>query len=447
MSQPRKGKVKMEFVHVASKPPTSGIDYNHAIMAQNNLCLYSIIEGMRRQDFNTHTLNDTLHTIKKYAESYVRPSRGKVFVDSGGYSIIQGAVHPSAVPRFVQCYNAMLRFEPEAFDKIFSLDIPWSKVFREMNTRQKIMAFNDYALSTARDILLAEPEARERFSFVWHFKMPTQYAIWDNLYAKHGLNQIIRHRAIGGMVALRGITGIRFSPFIGMAYRCLLDYLDAGRFDQNFTLHLLGMYLPYDRFEMAVLDGLFARYLEGEAQAFTTYDSINPLQSTRVGTDIPLFQFNGTGLKVYPNLVDAPADVLTHVYHDPVLVGFVQEEIARRRAGENLKHASSFGPLNIYSHRQVNKFFEHLVAMHGLAEVFFQEWSLTKIKGHFTSVLGSLGQVYPTLFTPHLRDSIMRNVAITYQFHRWFVDDRSRAGLDSLLQDNIRRIGFPADLS
>ena len=43
------------------------------------------------------------------------------------------------------------------------------------------------------------------------------------------------------MVALRGITGIRFSPFIGMAYRCLLDYLDAGRFDQDFTLHFLGM--------------------------------------------------------------------------------------------------------------------------------------------------------------------------------------------------------------
>jgi hypothetical protein len=65
------------------------------------------------------------------------------------------------------------------------------------------------------------------------------------------------------------------------------------------------MYLTYDRFEMAILDRLFDRYLEGEAQVVTTYDSINPLQSTREGKDIPLFEFTGTGLSVHDNLVDA----------------------------------------------------------------------------------------------------------------------------------------------
>ena len=437
----------MKYVHVASKPKAGRIDYDHAIMAQNKVALYSIIEGMRQDNFNTHTLNVALESIKDYAESYVRPVDGKLFVDSGGYSIIVGDVHPTAVPRFVQCYNTMLRLTPGAFDTAFSLDIPLSLRFREMNTRQKIMAFNDYALSTARDILLNNPVALERFSFVWHFKMPAQYEIWKALYEKHDLNSIIRHRAIGGMVALRGITGIRFSPFIGMAYRCLLDYLDAGRFDQDFTLHFLGMYLPYDRFEMAILDGLFDRYLEGEAQAVTTYDSINPLQSTRVGKDIPLFEFTGDGVSVYDNLVDAPAAILEQVYGDPGLIGFVQEEIVRRRAGSRLKNADSFGPLNIHSHQEVNRFIKYVVAAHGLAEVFFQEWSLTKINGHFASVLDALGKANPALFTGHLRASIMRNVAITYEFHRWFVDDRSRAGLERLIQDNIRKIGFPGDLT
>ena len=437
----------MKYVHVASKPKAGRIDYDHAIMAENKLALYSIIEGMRQDNFNTHTLNAALESIKDYTEQYVRPVNGKIYVDSGGYSIIVGDVHPTAVPRFVQCYNTMLRLTPGAFDTAFSLDIPLSLRFREMNTRQKIMAFNDYALSTARDILLNNPVALERFSFVWHFKLPAQYEIWKALYAKHDLNRIIRHRAIGGMVALRGITGIRFSPFIGMAYRCLLDYLDAGRFDQDFTLHFLGMYLPYDRFEMAILDGLFDRYLEGEAQAVTTYDSINPLQSTRVGKDIPLFEFTGDGVSVYDNLVDAPAAILEQVYGDPGLIGFVQEEIVRRRAGSRLKNADSFGPLNIHSHQEVNRFIKYVVAADGLAEVFFQEWSLTKINGHFASVLDALGKANPALFTGHLRASIMRNVAITYEFHRWFVDDRSRAGLERLIQDNIRKIGFPGDLT
>jgi hypothetical protein len=437
----------MKYVHVASKPKDSRIDYDKAIMAENKVALYSIIEGMRQAKFNTNTLNAALDSIKDYTERYIRPVDGKIFIDSGGYSIIQGVVHPIAVRRFVQCYNTMLRLTPGAFDKVFSLDIPWSKGFPEMNTRQKIMELNDYALATARDILLSDPVALERFSFVWHFKMLSQYEIWESLYEKYEFNRIIRHRAIGGMVALRGITGIKFSPFIGMAYRCFLDYLDAGRFDQDFSLHFLGMYLPYDRFEMAILDGLFDRYLEGEAQAVTTYDSINPLQSTRVGKDIPLFEFTGNGLSVHDNLVDAPVATLEQVYGDPDLIRFVKEEIARRRDGRRLKNADSFGPLNIHSHREVNRFFEYVVAAHGLAEVFFQKWSLTAINGHFASVLDALGKANPVLFKDNLRASIMRNVAITYEFHRWFVDDRSREGLERLIQENIRKIGFPYDLN
>jgi len=37
----------------------------------------------------------------------------------------------------------MFRLTSGAFDKLFSLDIPWSKGFPEMNTWQKIMEFND----------------------------------------------------------------------------------------------------------------------------------------------------------------------------------------------------------------------------------------------------------------------------------------------------------------
>ncbi len=436
----------MEYVHVASKQQGSGVDYNYAIKAQNSLCLYSIIEGMRQRNFNTHTLRAALESIKEYNASYVRPYGGEVFVDSGGYSIIVGNIYPEAIPRFVQCYNAMLRLEAGSFKRIFSLDIPWSKGFPEMNTRRKIMDFNDYSLATAREILLNYPEALERYSFVWHFKMKAQYEIWNHLYDKHDLNNLIRHRAIGGMVALRGATGISFSPFIGMAYRCLLDYLDARRFDQDLTLHFLGMYLTQDRFEMAVLDGLFARYLEGAAQAVTTYDSINPIQTTREGKDIPLFEFSGTGLRVYPNLVDAPARIIEHVYRDKGLITFVQEEISRRQGGDRLQNASSFGPLNIFSHRQVDQYFEYVVGAYDLAEVFFQEWSLTKINGYFETVLNGLAKECPELFTKHLRKAIMENVAITYQFHRWFIDDRSRAGLERLILSNIRRIKFPGDL-
>jgi len=436
----------VKYVHVASKPGHNGVDYDKAIISENKLCLHSIIDGMRQQNFNTHTLNATLESLRDYTENYVRPCGGEIFIDSGGYSIIRGDVAPNDIHRYVQCYNALLRLESKAFDKIFSLDIPWNMEFPEMNTREMIMQLNDYALSTACEIMCDREDLLDRFSFVWHFKMLSQYEVWDHLYAKHGLNLLIRHRAIGGMVALRGITGIKFSPFIGMAYRCFLDYLDGGRFDMNFSLHFLGTYLEYDRFAMAILDQLFSMYLQGEALVVTTYDSIHPLQATLKGTSSPLFEFTGEELVVRDNLINAPTRVLNQVYGDERIVAFVSEEIARRQAGERLINPKSFGALNIYSHRQLNCFIEHVVAKHGLGEVYFQEWSLSKVNGHFSSVMNSLAETHPSLFTKHMCASILRNVAIIYEFHRWFVESRSRQALSLLMADNIRKIKFPGKL-
>lgn len=437
----------MKYVHVASKPPSGGIDFNSAIMAKHGLALYSIIEGMRQRGFNTHTLNDALMSIKEYNEKYVQPCGGELLIDSGGYSIIKGEVHPTEIFRFVQCYNTLLRLENESCDRIFSLDIPWSKVFSEMNSKQKITEFNAYSLSTAREILLENPVIAQKFSFVWHFKMQAQYEIWKGLYHDLSLNDIILNRAIGGMVALRGITGIKFSPFIGIAYRCLLDYLDAKRFEHPFSLHYLGMYLPYDRFAMALLDALFTRYVEGQVPVVTTYDSINPSHSARMNPNLAFFQFSGEDLLVNVNLMDAPREIVRSVYGEAELVRFVEEEMDRRRNGEKLVHAGSFAPLNIYSHRQLDLYFEHVIATHELADLFFREHSLTAINWHVSQMLDRLGQNHPVVFSKSIRQSIMQNIEITFQFHRWFLDSRIRDKLEGLIANNIRRIRFPGTLS
>jgi hypothetical protein len=74
----------MKYVHVASKPKAGRTDYDHAIIAQNKVALYSIIEGMCQDNFNTHTLNAALESIKDYTARYVRPVNGKIYIDSGG---------------------------------------------------------------------------------------------------------------------------------------------------------------------------------------------------------------------------------------------------------------------------------------------------------------------------------------------------------------------------
>ncbi len=436
----------MKFVNVGTLRTDGCYDLNPAIIQPDGLALMSLIDGFRQVDFNTHTLAEVLERIQKYKELYIDPVSGRLFIDSGGYSIIVGDVHPSAVYRLVQCFNVVLAM-PEFFDRIFSLDIPWSKMFDFMNTKKTVCEFNEYSLSTAREILMKNEETRRKFYFVWHFKMPRQYAVWQHLYEELQFNTLIQNRAIGGLVGLRGITQINFSPFVGIAYRCFLDFLDANDFTHDFTLHYLGCYLKQDRFVMAVLDDLFRRYLEDEVQVRTTYDSINFSHSARMNKAMPLFHIEEAGLVSYPSLIDAPQHILKTVYGENQTLRVVQSEIERRRNLQHLEDASSFAPLNTFSNRQLDLYFEMAVQEYGLGEIFFRFKSLTVINHHVKLAMDTLQRAHPSVFTDHVRKSIFQSMEHIYRFHCWFMDSRSRANLETIMGEFINAIGFPGDLS
>ncbi len=435
----------MKFVNVGALRTDGHYDLNPAIIQPDGLALMSLIDGFRQVDFNTHTLADVLERIEKYKALYIDPVSGSLFIDSGGYSIIVGDVHPSAVFRLIQCFNVVLAM-PEYFDRIFSLDIPWSKLFDFMNTKQTVYEFNEYSLSTARAVLMKNEETLRKFYFVWHFKMPGQYAVWQRLYEELQLNTLIKNRAIGGLVGLRGVTRINFCPFIGIAYRCLLDFLDADDFEHDFTLHYLGCYLVPDRFIMAVLDDLFTRYLENQVQVSTTYDSISFSHSARMNKAMPLFHMKGSELTSYPQLIEAPQHILKAVYGESHALRVVQSEIKRRRNHQHLEDTASFVPLNTYSNRQLDLYFEMVVREYGLGEIFFRLKSLTAINHHLALAMDTLQLTHPSVFTKHVRESIFQSMIFIYRFHRWFMASRNRATLEPLMGEFINAIGFPGDL-
>ena len=435
----------MFYLHVAGKPSPGRVDFNPAILRQTNLCLYSLIEGLRQKGFNTHTLAKVIDNIQGYSNSYVTPVDGEIFTDSGGYSIIAGFVSPEDISRFIACYNVYAVHERSEYHSIFSLDIPWSKAYESLNTKQNIYEFNRISLTTARAILLDYPEVRAKYYFVWHFKMLSQYLIWDDIYGSLGLNDIVQNRAIGGMVALRGATGISFSPFTPLAYRCFLDYLTAQDYSRPFTLHFLGMYIGYDRFQIALLEHLFSRYLERQVGVKLTYDSINYTHTVRMNKGLSLYVPNGAGLDVYPSLVDAPRELLESIYAEEA--DFVAAEIARRRTGQNLVHSDSFAALNIFSNKNIDDFFSHVVDSYGIADMFFKFHSSTTILHEVELILNELRQQYGQLFTKSTIRSIKKNIEITFQFHHWFLHYRDYKSLDGMIVDFIRDIKFPFYLS
>lgn len=436
----------MKYVHVASKPSKTPCDLNPAIVNQNKLCLYSLIEGFRQADFNTDTLADALDSIDKYREHYVTPVDGIILLDSGGYSVITGEVHPSAAFRLVQCYNLVLSRHVTDNTRIFSLDLPWSTVFHIMNTRATILELNDYAFATAKEILIANPEVKERYYFVWHSKMQRQYDVWSSLFDKHDLNKIIKRRAIGGLVGLRGITKIPFSPFIGIAYRCLLDYLDAEDFSVDFSIHYLGCYLTQDRFVMALLDALFSRYLDGVSGVFTSYDSINFSHTARLKKNLSLYNLEGSELVRYSNVAEVPRSLLIFLYGEGQILQFIDDEINRRKHGQLLSMAGSFAPLNIYSNRQIDLYFERFIADNELADLFFKHTSLTAINYFARMILDNATRAAPWIFTPHVVRCAIDSIEKIYRFHSWFIISRKRDKLEEEMSSFIKAIGFPGDL-
>ena len=70
------------------------------------------------------------------------------------------------------------------------------------------------------------------------------------------LNDYVVNYAAGGMVGLRGITQIDFSPFIAPMYRCLYEYINGNK-NFDFRFHALGVYIQHDRFFLWFLEDLF----------------------------------------------------------------------------------------------------------------------------------------------------------------------------------------------
>ena len=224
-----------------------------------NNYLFSLIGGMRQNQFGYNTLHTITEEIKKYRQ--VLDNGRKFFVDSGGYSIIAGQVSPRDVSKFIECYDMFLeRDAPDNCDYIFSLDIPIFLKYPQQNNIKTIYEANSRSISSSLKVLEKNPKLFDKFVFVWQFKLLKQYNIWKRIYNENNIESSpIKHFGIGGLVSLRGITGIKFSPFISMAYKCLKIIHDKNINDTS-ILHILGVYHLHDRVIMSFLHKLFNRY-------------------------------------------------------------------------------------------------------------------------------------------------------------------------------------------
>lgn len=406
----------MEYTFVATRlpPENQAIDTDRLVAPFVKNRLFSLIGGLRQKGFGYDTLYGMAEEIRRYHRRY----GGTLYVDSGGFSIIKGDVNPMDVVKSIDCYCEYLK--TGAFDYIFSLDIPLNLKFSSFNTRENIYRFNKLSLQRSMEWI------SESFYFVWHFKIAEQFEIWTRLYDELGLRALVTHHALGGMVSIRAIVKIDFSPFIGMAFWCLFH-------TEVLRLHFLGVNIRYDRFQIIFLEKLF-RYYRGKEVAMT-YDSIHYARAAQLKLkSLPVFYFQQGRLERYDNILSTPGDLIRRIYDGEEIFS----EINRLKAGAPLNNVDAFTALNIYSEISLDRYFDHIIEKYKFREILTNSKNSIRFGHDLEKVFSELKK--EPVFTGSMIRSIRNNMEITYRFHRWFTE---RGDPEGLVRAFHAKINFP----
>jgi len=271
----------MKLIPVTHKIPLSSqySDMLGCVINQSGAGLLSLIYAFEQLQFGLDTLYKHRMYQREFRKQILTPFNAKEYIDSGGYSFIKGQIHPDDIRKLITCYLHYMIEEMENYHRIFSLDLPISLKYKLYNTNENVRYYNRVSLLETFNVIDQIPQIADKFIFIWHFKTHDLYQIWCDLHHElisSGYGKHIKNRAIGGMVGIKGMTGIIFSPFIALAYRCFKDYVEAGMFQIPFQLHLLGVYTLPDRLIIAYMERVFERYLALESMNIDvtlTYDS------------------------------------------------------------------------------------------------------------------------------------------------------------------------------
>mgnify|MGYP003612244272 FL=1 len=112
-----------------------------------------------------------------------------------------------------------------------------------------------------------------------------------------------------------------------------------------------------------------------------------------------------------------------------------------------MQNAGSFGPFNVYSNLELDKFFAMVIKKYDLVSVMFHSTSPTGVNSRLGKVLGDLGRDYPQVFTRSVQQSIQQTVERTWRWHNWFVNGRNPQVAEELMLTVINEIGFPNMIS
>jgi hypothetical protein len=439
--------LKNNYIHTGS--PNLNQAFTQNVFNITGTSLISLISALNSNSFGYDTLFRFDQNIRKFNDQYLGTSIK--FRDSGGYSIIVGDVNPNDIGKFINCYVKHLQDSSDTFDYVFSLDIPFFIGQDNYNTVEYIERQNRESLSRTIEAIQDNPELKDKMLFVHQFKMHNQHAIWQRLYKELEIPKYFNHQAIGGMVGLIGFTKINFAPFLGPIFMTLYNYINNDERPDTMYVHLLGVYHGFSRFMIFFIQKLFNHYIsEGKygKECYISYDTINYFLSAQYkARDGALyFNYENQEMEAHTKVSSIPRHVLEDVYQSDNELQIVDENITAIQNGNKLTDVNYAVPMYIKSQLNLDDFYSDIIDKFKMVEIFTDAPNIRNLRNKFNPILTGLKGKY-SFITSSFANQVMDSILISYQFHHWYMKDKTEAKLEDLLTRFNNKINFPVDLT
>jgi len=196
--------------------------------------LISMAEPTTNRNWTLFQVNKQVKKIVNQKKEYQKDFPDiKLFVDSGGFQIIQGYITKHRVKEYVDTYHFLLKKYYKDIDYIFSLDI--------MNRgwdRETLVNFNDYSINESIKLMQKIPEIKEKQLFIVQTRVLPVFELWNELMDKHEVFKHYEKFSFGGLVGLKKETNAKFSHVVPFIFWLLLkSKLNNGNIKH---IHLLG---------------------------------------------------------------------------------------------------------------------------------------------------------------------------------------------------------------
>jgi len=404
--------------------------------------LYSLYNGFSNSNFGYNSLHKLSYNIKEFYDNLY--SNEELIIDSGGYSAIVGDINPRDISKFIECYSYFLEYHNDNLDYIMSLDIPIMLEYPMYNTYEYIRNVNFKSYGESKKILDQKEELYKKFLFVWHFKLHKQFKIWKDIYNTFFSNNKINHHAIGGLVSLRGITGIKFSPFIGPVYRCL-KLIENNEY-QNSLIHILGVYGRHDRLFMQIINDLFNDYyLKDKNKSIDiTFDTINYTISGLFRIrDLPLIQ-----LLKSKSLLQSESktyEYLEKFVPNKQVLKQIMIEIDNIKKGKQIQNTRLLSLTYVIYSSILDRMMQKFIKEENIVELLIKNPDYNKLKNKVLPLIYKAGKQFPFAFA-NLDRQILSNFYWLTNFHRSYIDGAGIDRIDKGIEHFIDAIKFPFDL-